>query len=143
MIGEKMDNTRNELIRQILDTFDTVDSLRYDNRYLRERLQMYENSTPAKVERISALDDHVLKYGREELVKKVLEYWHDVKYTFDEDTDAVSVEPFEKWREHTVKTSQIPSWCSRDDFYEYFNAELHAIYEEECEKAVAEAHNER
>lgn len=138
-----MDNTRNELIRQILDTFDTVDNLRYDNRYLRERLQMYENSTPAKVERISTLDDHVLKYGREELVKKVLEYWHNVKYTFDKDTDAVSVEPFEKWREHTVKTSQIPSWCSRDDFYEYFNVELHAIYEEECEKAVAEAHNER
>lgn len=143
MIGEKMDNTRNELIRQILDTFDTVDNLRYDNRYLRERLQMYENSTPAKVERISTLDERVLKYGREELVKKVLEYWHDVKYTVDEDTDAVSVEPFEKWREHAVQTRQIPSWCSRDDFDEYFNAELHAIYEEECEKAVAEAHNER
>lgn len=138
-----MDNTRNELIRQILDTFDTVDNLRYDNRYLRERLQMYENSTPAKVERISTIDEQVLKYGRDELVKKVLEYWHNVKYTVDEDTDAVSVEPFEKWCDHAVKTHQIPSWCSRDDFYEYFNAELHAIYEEECEKAVAEAHNER
>lgn len=143
-MGEKVNNTRrNELIRQMLDTFDTIDALRYDNRYLRERLQMYENSTPVEAEHVGFLDEHVLKYGRDELVKKVLEYWHDVKYTVDEDTEAVSVESFEKWCEHAIKVYNIPSWCSRDDFNEYFNAELRAVYEEECEKAVAEAHNER
>ena len=138
-----MDNTRNELIRQILDTFDTVDNLRYDNRYLRERLQMYENSTPIEAEHVGFIDEQVLKYGRKGLMKEVLQYWHNVQYTIDEDTGAVSIESYEEWLEHATYKSKIPSWCSVDDFYEYFKPELEAIYEDEREKAVAEAHNER
>ena len=138
-----MDNTRNELIRQILDTFDTVDNLRYDNRYLRERLQMYEGATPIEAERVGTLDEQVLKYGRKMVVKEVLQYWQEVKYSIDEDTGTVSIESYEEWLGHATYKSKVPSWCSVDDFYEYFRPELEAVYEDERKKAVAEAHNER
>ena len=138
-----MDSSRNDLIRDILTAFDTIDQLRYDNRYLRERLQMYENTTVIEQEHVGFIDEQVLKYGRKELMKEVLQYWHSVQYTIDKDTGAVSIESYEEWLEHATYKSKIPSWCSADDFYEYFKPELEAIYEDEREKAVAEAHNER
>lgn len=138
-----MDNSRNDLIRDILTAFDTIDQLRYDNRYLRERLQMYENTTTIEQEHVSFLDEQVLKYGRKAMVEEVLQYWHQVKYTTDKDTGAVSIESYEEWLEHATYRSKIPSWCSVDDFYEYFKPEFEAIYEDEREKAVAEVHNER
>lgn len=138
-----MDSSRNDLIRDILTAFDTIDQLRYDNRYLRERLQMFENTTTIEQERVGLLDEQVLKYGRKGLVKEVLQYWHNVQYTTDEDTGTVSIESYEEWLEHATYKSKIPSWCSVDDFYEYFRPELEAIYEDEREKAVAEVHNER
>ena len=138
-----MDSSRNDLIRDILTAFDTIDQLRYDNRYLRERLQMFEDATPIEAERVSTIDEQVLKYGRKGLMKEVLQYWHNVQYTIDKDTGTVSIESYEEWLEHATYKSKIPSWCSVDDFYEYFRPELEAIYEDEREKAMAEAHNER
>lgn len=144
MMGrEAMDNTRNELIRQILDVFDTVDNLRFDNRLLRGRLEAFERGVPSEVEMIGFMDEQVLKFGREVLVERVLRYWRDVKYDVDDDTGDVSVQSYEKWLDAVVDSAKIPSWCSRDGFYDYFDAELRTIYESECEKAVAEAHNER
>ena len=138
-----MDSSRNDLIRDILTAFDTIDQLRYDNRYLRERLQMYENTTTIEQEHVGFLDEQVLKYGRRELLKEVLQYWKEVKYSIDEDTGTVSIESYEEWLGHATYKSKVPSWCSVDDFYEYFKPELEAVYEDEREKAVAEAHNER
>ena len=138
-----MDSSRNDLIRDILTAFDTIDQLRYDNRYLRERLQMYENTMPIEQEHVGFLDEQVLKYGRKGMVKDVLQYWHHVQYTTDEDTGAVSIESYEEWLEHATRKSDIPSWCSVDDFYEYFKTELEAVYEYEREKTLAEVHNER
>ena len=138
-----MDSSRNDLIRDILTAFDTIDQLRYDNRYLRERLQMFEDATPIEQEHVGFLDEQVLKYGRKMLVKEVLQYWQEVKYTTDEDTGTVSIESYEEWLGHATYKSKVPSWCSVDDFYEYFRPELEAVYEDEREKAVAEAHNER
>jgi len=141
--GEAVDNTRNEMIRQILDLFETVDNLRFDNRMLRDRLEVFERGVPAEVEKIGFMDEQVLKFGREVLVERVLRYWRDVKYDVDDDTGDVSMQPYEEWLGNVLDVTKIPSWCSRDGLYDYFETELRSIYEKECEKAVAEAHNER
>ena len=134
---------RNEMIRMILDIFDALDVARIDNEALRRRLDAYEKDTASGIAAITEMDEHVLKYGREQLVDKSLEYWHDVKYDEDDETGEVIVEPFSKWCSHAIRVTKIPSWCSWDAFVDYFHGELRAVYDDECIKAVAEAHNER
>lgn len=138
-----VNETRNEMIRMILDMFDALDASQMDNEMLRRRLDAYEKGIANGIVAITEMDEHVLKYGREQLVDKSLEYWHDVKYDKDDETGEVSVEPFSKWCSHAIRITKIPSWCSFDAFVDYFHIELRAIYDKECSNAVAEAHNER
>lgn len=137
-----MDASRNDLIRELLGIFDTVDNLRFDNMRLRDRVAMLESTVPGVTE-IGALDEHVMAYGREELVKKAMPYWNEVKVTVnDDDGEVVGVESFEDWCSRHIRKSEIPSWCSWDDFIEYFNAELRSVYDKERESAIAELRNE-
>ena len=134
---------RNEIIRKVLDAYDTIKRLQFENASLRSRLEMFENAVPEEIEHIGYLDEEVLKVGRKKLFEDALGYWHSVRYNEDEETGEVSVHPFEQGREESVKREKVPSWMSLDAFYDYFDPELRAMYKEECEKAVAEAHNER
>lgn len=138
-----MNSTRNDIIRKILDAYDTIESLEIANSALRKRVSAYESGGTEEVRALTEMDEKVLAVGRAELVKKALDYWYHVRLDEDEDTGEVSVEGFEKWRKRVVKADKVPSWCSLDDFYDYFEAELREVYDAECEKAVAEAHNER
>lgn len=137
-----MDASRNDLIRELLGIFDTVDNLRFDNMRLRDRVAMLESTVPGVTE-IGAMDERVMAYGREEMVKKVLSYWKDVKITVnDEDGDVIGVESLEDWCRRHIEKGKIPSWCSWDDFIDYFNAELRSTYDKERESAIAELRNE-
>lgn len=138
-----MNSTRNDIIRKILDAYDTIERLEIANSTLRERVRAYEAGNYEEAKALTDMDERVLAYGREQLVDKALGYWKGVKYDEDENTGEVSVESYEKWCKHVVRRDDIPSWCSLDGFYDYFAVELREVYETECEKAVADAHNER
>ena len=138
-----MNSTRNDIIRKILDAYDTIERLEIANSTLRERVRAYEAGGTEEVRTLADMDEKVMAVGRAELVKKALDYWHHVHLDEDEDTGEVSAEGFARWRKRVVKADKVPSWCSLDDFYDYFAVELREVYDAECEKAVAEAHNER
>ena len=134
---------RNEIIRKVLDAYDTIERLQFENTSLRSRLEMFENAVPEEIEHIGYLDEEVLKVGRKKLFEDALGYWHSVRYNEDGETGDVSVQSFEQWRKDSIKREKVPSWMSLDAFYDYFDPELRAMYEEEREKAVAEMHNKR
>lgn len=138
-----MNSTRNDIIRKILDAYDTIERLEIANSTLRERVRAYEAGGIEEVRALTEMDERVLAFGREQLVDKALGYWKGVKYDEDEETGEFTVEPYEKWLRHVVRRDSIPSWCSLDGFWDYFAVELRKVYDAECEKAVAEAHNER
>ena len=138
-----MTDNKSDVIRTILDAYDTIDRLRFDNSLLRIRLRTFEGGEPESVKALTEMDEKVLAVGRAELVKKALDYWHNVHLDEDEDTGDVRAEGFKKWCKRVVKADKVPSWCSLDDFYDYFEAELRDVYDRECEKAVAEAHSGR
>ncbi len=138
-----MKDDRNDIIRKILDAYDVIDRLECDNALLRVRLRTFEGGEPDKVRALTEMDEKVLAVGRAELVKKALDYWHHVHFDEDEDTGEVSAEGFAKWSKRVIKADKVPSWCSLDDFCDYFEAELRKVYDDECEKAVAEAHSGR
>ena len=138
-----MKSGRDGIIRAVLDAYDRMDDLEHENKMLKKRLEMFENGVPEEVEQIGFLDKEVLEVGRKKLFEDAMGYWHSVRYNEDEETGEVSVQSFDRWRNESVKRGKIPSWMSIDAFFDYFDVELRAMYEEECEKAVAEAHNGR
>lgn len=138
-----MKDYRNEIIRMVLDMQDTIDTLEFDNAILRKRVDVFESATPDEAEKMSFLDMKLLEYGQEKLLDSVLGYWRNVNYSVDANTGEVSIQQYEDWRSNVVKKAHIPSWCSVDGFYDYFDVHLHAIYEREREKAIADAKEEK
>lgn len=132
---------RNEIIKDILDLFDTIDYITHDNKVMRSRIDRLCADRP-DAKALSEMDERVMRTGREHIVKEVLSYWCDVKYERDEDTDEVTLETYDKWLGRVVRAERLPSWCSVDAFKDYFDVELRDRYEREREKSVAEAHGE-
>ena len=138
-----MKSGRDVIIRAVLDAYDEMDNLEHENEMLKKRLETFENGVPEEVEQIGFLDTEVLKVGRKKLFEDALGYWHSVRYNEDDETGEVSLQSFDQWRKQSIKCEKVPSWISLDAFFDYFDVELRAMYEEECEKAVAEVHNGR
>lgn len=137
-----MNTERNDALRVILDAFDTIDQLSADNRMLKERIYYLESAkTPESSLELGTLDLAVIKAGREKLMKDCCQYWREsVRVNVDDETGELKgVQSFESWRKEYV--SKVPDDFSRNAFYEYFDADLRAIYDEEREKALADVHN--
>lgn len=133
-----MRENRDVIIRMVLDTFDTIDQLKYDNNVLRARVRAYERNTQEATETFGAMDEQVLAYGRKEVVDKTLKYWRVVGHDVDED-GTITYQPYESWCDDVVDRSKIPTWCSVDAFFDYFDVEIRAVYEDERKKAAAKA----
>lgn len=137
-----MDTKRSDVVRQLLEMFDTIDNLRFDNYLLRDKLAAYENAVPSEVEHIGWMEEKVLEYGRKSIVEKSLPYWREVKVDFDESEDkVVGIEAYEGWLMRVVEKHRLPDWCSLDDFRDYFKTELKEIYDNQREVALAKIHN--
>lgn len=136
-----MNTERNDTIRVILDAFDTIDQLRAENRLLKERVKFLESTeTLDSTLELGTLDLAVIKAGREKMMKECCQYWREqVRVVVDDETGELKgVQAFESWRKEYV--SKVPDDFSRNAFYEYFDADLRAIYDEEREKALADVH---
>lgn len=135
-----MNTKRNDMLRMVLDIFDTIEQLRHENMLLREITKRVD-SEPSGPE-LNAIDMLVIETGRREVLKRYCAYWRPtVRITIDEDTDEITgVTDYEKWVKSYVE--KVPDDCSRKSFCEYFDAEIRAVYEEEREKALAAVHND-
>lgn len=122
-----MTDDRYEIIRKVLDAFDEMDRLAYENRILRSRLETFESGVPEEVVELGDMDRHVLDAGRNAVLDKSLTYWKEVEVYTDEDGEPV-VEGFEKWRKRVVERAKLPDWCSVEGFYGYFDTELRDLY---------------
>lgn len=130
-----LNSRRNEVLRMIIDTFDVTDTLERERDVLEARLFALQRNTPEAILKLSEMDKHVLKVGREKIVGECTYSWSLVEHEIDESTGEHTFTPFEVWRKNITIKDHIPSWCSLDEFYDYFGAELRERYEEACEKA--------
>ena len=138
-----MEAKRNDLIRDILDAFDTIDELRYDNRMLRERLASYEVTDPVPAESVGYIEVELIKMARKDVLKKGIGYWHSVRVEVDDDSGEVKgIQPFDSWVRESTNGRDLPSWLSLDAFRSYFEDDLREQYEKERETALAAIHNE-
>ena len=83
----------------------------------------------------SSLDARMIEAGRAEVYGSSTYSWERCDATRDEETGAIAVTPYEKWRKS--KVNSVPEYMSRTDFYEYFADRLKADYEREKQDAIA------
>lgn len=82
----------------------------------------------------TSLDLTALRIGKNQIVKDSLDYWHEVKVSRDDETEVVSVEPYDRWAKRVCE--KIPDEFSKKDFFEYFDQEIRSKYEEEKAAAI-------
>lgn len=85
---------------------------------------------------LSELDAHALNVGRKMIFKDHIYTWREVSASRNDETGAIMVTKFEKFRESIFHS--CPDWICQRDFFEYFDAEFKALYEEQKAKAIAE-----
>lgn len=137
-----MDNRRYEMIRDILDVYDTIDNLRTDNRILRERLASYEGTEPIPEQSVGYIELELIKMAREQVLKKGMGYWHSVRVEVNDDGEIEGVQSYESWLSDSLRSTNLPSWLSLDGYKSYFEEDLRERYEQEKENALAAIHNE-
>lgn len=96
----------------------------------------------ADEEEPSLFDRIAVKVGKKKIVKDSLGYWNEVRVSRDDETEVVTVEPYDKWAKRVVDAEKIPDQFSKKDFFEYFEWELKSKYEEEKQKAIEKFNRE-
>ncbi len=133
---------KGSMILGIVQLFDTCEALTYQVNMLEREKANSRSSIFTKQPEDAELSPHhridtmMLTVGQKKVYEDSLLYsWKKVTATKDEETGSVKVTPFEKWVKDKVQN--VPDYMSFDEFCTYFDAELHATYEREKEKAIA------
>lgn len=85
---------------------------------------------------LSEIDAYALKIGRKKIFDDNTYSWREVEASRNAETGAIQVTKFEKFREKVLHG--CPDWISQRDFFEYFDEEFRALYDEQKAKAIAE-----
>lgn len=125
-----------ELVTEIVMLCDELETCRRERDALRHSVETLEGSGDS----VDGLDLYCMMYGR----KKVFEdctstYWNHAEATRTDAGD-IHVTSFEDYREMIY--TRCPDVVSKTEFLSYFDAEFHAAYEVDKEKAVAKLEEE-
>ena len=126
---------RQELVNDILDLYDYIDSIEMENQNLNNRIPKVKS----KDKDITYIDVLMIEEGKEKIFHDVVRSWNRVKCNYNEDTEQYDVTPFNKWVKNKVDKDYLPNTMSYEDFVTYFKYELSDMYKEEKEESIREA----
>lgn len=114
------------------------DELEAYKRQAEDLQRMIDTCTQASSgEGLSAYDLLCINAGRKKIFDDCTNtYWNHVEASRDDETGAITCTRFEDYREKIY--SRCPDSMSKRDFFEYFDAEFRAKYEDEKANAIAE-----
>ncbi|MCI6273922.1 MAG: hypothetical protein SPD98_02885 [Tractidigestivibacter sp.] len=84
---------------------------------------------------VSHADLLCMREGRKKVFEDSIYSWAGIKAERDEETGEIRVTPFERFRDDIYDS--CPDSMSKREFYEYFDSEFRARYDEKKDKAVA------
>lgn len=123
-----------ELITEVVRLFDELDACRRDLADLERGIAAC--SDVGKEKPVNPVDLICLKAGRQKLFDDCTCSWRSVTAARDEETGEIKVTGFRKFRASV--TDRCPDSMSRNEFFEYFDSEFHALYEEKKAMAISE-----
>lgn len=118
-----------DVVTAVMEAFDRAEKAEAEVR------RLFPLTMPITVEdNVSRLDRIALETGKKKIVEGSLSYWHEVQVSRDDETEVVSVEPYDRWAKRVCE--KIPDEFSKKDFFEYLDHEIRSRYEEEKAKAI-------
>jgi hypothetical protein len=126
---------RQELVSDILDLYDYIDSLEMENQNLKNRIPKVKSEDKD----ITYIDVLMIEEGKEKIFHDVVRSWNKVTCNYNEDTEQYDVTPFNKWAKNKVDKDYLPNTMSYEDFVTYFKYELSDMYKKEKEESIREA----
>lgn len=128
-----------ELVTEIAMLCDERDAYKRELEESRRNVKLC-TATEGEGNGLSGADLFCLAVGRKKVFSDGVYTWREVNASRDEDTGAIRVTTFERFREQAF--SSCPASMSKDDFFEYFDAEFRAMYEKQKEQAIATLNEE-
>ncbi len=122
-----------DLITEIAKLCDELEAAR---RELRDVERGIATCKDMEDEKINPADLLCVSAGRNKIFEDCTYTCSDVSATRDEETGEIKVTTFERFRDSALY--RCPDTMSKREFFEYFDGEFRATYEEEREKAIAE-----
>lgn len=125
---------RQELLNDILDLYDYIDTLEKEN----ERLKPYATTKAIhkSENELSDIDYKVLEIGKKSVLEKALYSWNKVQVKYDEDNGTYSTMSYINWLKRKIDYDDLPRFISFDDFAVYFDKELKDMYQKEKREAI-------
>lgn len=90
--------------------------------------------------KVNPFDLLCLSEGRKAIFERCTYSWHSVSATRNEETGAIEVTTFERYRESVF--NRCPDFMSKHDFFKYFDGEFRKDYEEKKAKAIEQLEEE-
>ena len=129
------------IITDILTAFDLLEGYKREAEALKRDMQtlsaMTSNGNDGEVNPFDLL---CLSEGCKAIFERCTYSWRSVSATRNEETGAIEVTTFERYRESTF--NRCPDSMSKRDFFEYFDGEFRRDYEEEKAKAIEQLEEE-
>ena len=127
---------KNELVVEIMNLCD-------ENERLKNELQIMKNDSRLNQKVIekqpSRMILELIKVGENKMLRDCLYSWKEVQVTYDDENDIYKATSFGKWLNKKLQKDNIPRTISQTEFEEYFNDQLHEMYEKEKDAALREA----
>lgn len=122
---------KGEMILEIIDVYERAEAA---ERALAERIVAPVNLTVREGEAQSDADRTIYAIGRKSVFEEAVYSWNRVD-AYKDDDGSVKVTSFEHWRD--IKVHEVPDYMSKAGFFDYFDAELKAMYEKEKGDSIA------
>lgn len=126
---------RQELVNDILDVYDYIDTLELENERLKGDIPKVQ--TQEKVP--TFIDILMIEKGKKEVFRYATYSWNQVDCKYDEEADTYNFTSYNKWLSKKIVHDKIPTSMSFEDFIVYFRKELQEMYKQEKEQSLKEA----
>jgi hypothetical protein len=126
---------RQELVNDILDVYDYIDTLELENERLKGAIPKVQ--TQEKVP--TFIDVLMIEKGKKEVFRYATYSWNQVDCKYDEEADTYNFTSYNNWLSKKIVNDKIPNSMSFYDFTTYFKSELLEMYKKEKEEALKEA----
>lgn len=127
---------KNELVIEVMNLCD-------ENERLKNELKIIKNDSLLNQKVIekqpSRMTLTIIQFGEREILRNCLYSWEKVRVDYDKENDVYKTTSFEGWLTEKLRKDCIPKSISQVEFEEYFNNQLHEMYEKEKDEALREA----
>lgn len=130
---------KTEMVVEVMNIYDENELLK--NRIKELEAMQNEPILAVETKEMSNVEKQIFYLGKKNLIDKCIRSWKECHAEYD-DNNEIKVTTYEKWLKDKIYNDEIPKNIAWQQFADYFEDDLKAIYDEEKKKAIESLENE-